>query len=133
MDGEPRFGVVVSPLGRLQDRLGGDDDGHGVLEIDSVRLPQLVEEVSFYAAEEQVPAGRAQPLGVVREDDERSGAQRGAAAEPQHDHRQLGSGGVREARLQRSGAGEQQASVYVKERDLAAGKCRWRRCLYEAP
>jgi hypothetical protein len=72
-------------------------------------------------------ASRLQPLGVVGEDDERGRAERGAATEPEHDHGQLSSGRVRQARLQCAGAREEQASVDVEDRDLAAGKRRWRR------
>ena len=78
-----------------------------------------------------MPAGGAQPLRVVGQDDERGRAQRGAAAQTDHDHRQLRFGRIREERLQRPGAGEQQAPVYVQERDLAAGKGRRRRRLDE--
>jgi hypothetical protein len=87
-----------------------------------VGVLELLEQVGADTAEKHMPAVGAEQLGVVGEDDEPGCAERGAAAEPEHDHGQLGSGRVRQARLQCARAREQQASVDVQDRDLVAGR-----------
>ena len=87
----------------------------------------------FNAAEEQVAAGGAESLDVFSEDDERRCAERGATAQSEDDYRLARSSRVREAGLQRAGAGEQEASVHVQQRDFAAGEFGRRRGLDETP
>ena len=68
-----------SLLGRFQDRLGCGDHGDGVLRGRRGGCPASCSVSSpVDAAEVHVPAGRAQPLGVVGQDDEHGRAERGA-------------------------------------------------------
>jgi hypothetical protein len=97
-----------------------------------VRLLQLLEQIGTDTAEDQVPPMGAEQFGVVGEDDESGRAERGAPTKSEHHDGQLGSGWVRQSRLQRSRASEKQASIDVEERDLTAAKRGWGRGFEEA-